>query len=202
VAEAELLVDPAVSRLKFDHEIALYHQLKDEHIRCGRWLLSADYPQVFVAFAAPQIRPHPVVFGAVIDFTNYDFWPPSVTLVNPFTRIPYKAGELPTRLPRRAPADTKIEGGTPPDAIAIQEVMQSYTPEDIPFLCLPGVREYHHHPAHTGDSWLLRRTRGEGTLYFLLEKLYRYGIASLRTYRIQASFQMQVTGLIQEEFPE
>ena len=56
--------------------------------------------------------------------------------------------------------------------------------EDVPFLCIPGVREYHEHPAHSGDSWLLHKGSGEGTLYFLLNTIYRYGVEPIPSYGI------------------
>src|SRR5206468_200187 len=50
-------VDPEVSRRKFDQEIAEYRRLEPTHLRRGWWLLSAEFPTVLVAFAAPQLRP-------------------------------------------------------------------------------------------------------------------------------------------------
>ena len=49
-------------------------------------------------FAAPQLQPPAIVFGALLDFTNYDLYPPSVRLVNPFTREPYSLKSIPTIL--------------------------------------------------------------------------------------------------------
>ena len=53
-----------------------------------------------------------------------------------------------------------------------------------PFICIPGIREYHNHPAHTGDSWLLHRRDGEGTLGFIVDKLYEYGISGIACYQV------------------
>ena len=198
MAEVELLVDPAVSRAKFDRELGAYRQLEDEYLGRGWWVLKAQFPEVFVVFGTPRVRPPAVVFGAVLDFTNYDLWPPSVRLVDPFTRAPYRSKEIPSQLKRRIPLPT------PPELAAqgIQQVqeqplMQAHDPDDIPFLCLPGVREYHDHPAHTGDSWLLHRGRGEGTLYNLLNHLYHYGVEPVAAYQIG----LVVTGFRQMEVP-
>jgi hypothetical protein len=68
-----------------------------------------------------------------------------------------------------------------------QELMQSYGPDEEPFLCLPGVRAYHEHPGHTGDSWLLHRARGDGRLITILTHLHKYGIANL-----SLNFEVQV----------
>lgn len=209
MADKPLLVDPAVSRAKFAREVAAYRRFEAEHARRGWWMQQAEYPEVFVVFAAPQLKPPAVVFGALLDFTNYDFWAPSVRLVDPFTREPYKAKELPTLLRRRTivePPPEVVEmvrqrGGEPPQLVEEGQLMMWHSPErdDIPFMCLPGVREYHEHPAHTGNSWLLRRGRGEGTLYFLLEKLYKYGVQPLTHYGLQMQYSIY---LAQQDVPE
>lgn len=187
-----MLVDPEVCRVKFDRELERYRAIEETHQARGRWLLSAEFPQVLVVFAAPQLKPPAVVFGALLDFTDYDLMPPSVRLVDPFTRAPYRASQLPTRLMRRVETPAQpglVIPGMPPGAAAmlIQEthIMQWHDENDVPFLCLPGVREYHEHPAHSGDPWLLHRGGAEGTLYFLLETLYRYGVEPLTDYTVQ-----------------
>jgi hypothetical protein len=193
-AEAEALVDPAVSRAKFDREIAEYHKLGDQYIERGWWMVKAEFPDVFVVFGTPNVKPPSVVFGALLNFQNYDLWPPSVRLVNPFTQKPYSWAELPTRLPRVVQANVNpalatqlaTEGQGMP--IQVTELMQSHepnNPEAVPFLCMPGVREYHHHPGHSGDHWLLHRARGEGTLYFILDQLYRYGVVPVTGYEVE-----------------
>jgi hypothetical protein len=58
-------------------------------------------------------------------------------------------------------------------------------PDEIPFLCIPGVREYHQHPAHTGNSWLLHRGTGEGTLFFIVDQLWKYGVQGVASYNCQ-----------------
>ena len=166
-------------------------------------MVKADFPVVIVNFAAPQLKPSAVVFGALLDFTDYDFRPPSVRLVDTFTREPYKARELPTVLKRSVPAGQPaglpglfgLQGGV---LLQEQPLMQAYGPEEIPFICVPGVREYHEHPAHSGDGWLLHRGKGEGTLNFVLDVLYRYGVQPINGFQIG----MQVTGFRQVPPPE
>jgi Predicted metal binding domain len=62
------------------------------------------------------------------------------------------------------------------------------------FLCLPGTRAYHEHPAHSGDPWELHRKTGEGRLFALLETVWRYGAAPMDQLKINI-------GLGQSEFP-
>ncbi len=199
---AEFLVDPDVSRAKFARELADYHSLELEYIQRGWWLVCEKFPEVFIVFGAPHSRPPAVAFGAVLDFTNYDLWPPSVRLVNPFTREPYRYRDLPTRLPRRlAAAQEGALGEEVPVSgvkeIALQEMMVGFGPDDLPFVCLPGVREYHDHPAHTGDSWFLHRRTGEGTLHFILDNLSRYGSEPLA---VQVQVQIR-SGPVAEKIP-
>ena len=176
-----MAVDPEVSRLKLQREIEDYLRLEHEYRTRGWFLVKADFPEVFVLFCAPQLKPPAVVFGALLDFTDYDLQPPSVLLVNPFTREPYKNNELPSPLFRR----TSSSG----EQVEFASLMQSELPDGVPYLCLPGVREYHAHPAHSGDPWLLHRGKGEGTLLFVLNQLYRYGVQPLTGY----GFELQVT---------
>jgi hypothetical protein len=199
------LVDPRVSQAKFEREVAQYRRLQDDYIRRGWWMVKAEFPTVFVVFGSSKGLVKSVVFGTIVDFTNYDLWPPSVRLVDPFTMVPYKAKDLPSPLYRRIAAaqpatPTPAVAGAPtiptppsptgptapgavvppapqqPATVTVQPLAQAWGPEEIPFVCLPGVREYHDNPAHTGDSWLLHRGRGEGTLHFILEQLFKYGV--------------------------
>jgi hypothetical protein len=193
------MVDPAVSRQKFAAEIDEYRVREAEHRRRGWWLLEAVFPRVFVVFAAAQLRPTPVICGVDLDFTNYDLEPPSVRLVDPFTRQPYRMRELPTNLLRRQVI--AMPPGFPPGAaqmIGAVPLMQAHVPDDIPFLCVPGVREYHDHPAHSGDSWLIHRGQGAGKLYSILHTIYQYGVQPITGYQIG----MQVVGFQQGEPPQ
>lgn len=206
MADPELLVDPAISRTKFDRELADYRAREDEYLRRGWWLLRAEFPEVFVVFATPRTKPPAVVFGVLLDFTNYDFWPPSVRLVDPFTREPYTFAQLPSQLPRRSTTPVpetvvalQLPGMGPPRIVQDLPLMQAHDPNEIPFLCLPGVREYHDHPGHSGDPWLLHRGRGEGTLHFLLETIHRYGVEPISGYQVQM---VPMIGFGQQDVPE
>jgi len=200
----ELLADPAVSRAKFAREIADFRTVESEYRRRGILLLGAEFPTVSLAFAAAQIAPSPMVFGADLDFTNYDLLPPAVTLVNPFTREPYRARELPTDLPRLARVNgkpvrreevdkllAKHRGNIPKHlGMLRQRLLVWHDPDQVPFLCLPGVRAYHEHPEHSGDSWLLHRTSGAGRLATIIEHLYRFGVLTVRGYAFDVNIQI------------
>lgn len=172
----ESLVDPQVSKEKFNREVEQFRQLEGDYRKRGWLMVKADFPNVTVVFASPKTKPPCLVFGVDINFDNYDFWAPSVRLVDPLTGQAYTLEQLPTRLPRAMP------GQGPPGfggAVIGQPLMQAHENDQIPFLCIPGVREYHEHPAHTGDSWLAHRGKGEGTLNFILTQLDKYGVSPI-----------------------
>lgn len=182
-------VEPVVSRRKFDREIADYRRLERDYQRRGWFLAEASYPTVVVVLTAPHVSPSPVVTGALFDYTNYDARPPSVRLVNPFTREPYRADQLPT------PLNRGVRHAMPgaPDGMQMltrQPLMQWYTPTEIPFLCLAGVREYHDHPGHSGDSWELHRPTGAGALVRLLDVIHTYGVAPLAGWHVNLNPQV------------
>jgi hypothetical protein len=192
-----LLVEPAISRAKFDREIATYRDLENDYIRRGWWLVKAEFPEVFVVFGNSRLRPSSVMFGVIINFTNYDLWPPSVRIVDPFTQIPYTKLEIPVKLFRKvAVVDPQPDQ---PQWQLVPDLLQAHALEDIPFICLPGIREYHEHPAHSGNSWFLHRASGAGSLYFILDVLYRYGVKPIAAYKYQIQLQF---GLDEESISE
>lgn len=175
-------VDPAVSRAKFDRMLANYRALEDQYRRRGWLLLDADFPRILVALTARQVEPPILAFGVAFDYTNYDAKPASVRLVNPFTGEPYRWKEIANTfrsLPRGKSSPILLPGGA-----QFQPLMQAHDPDDIPFLCHPGVREYHEHPGHTGDAWELHRRSGRGTLVDLLEVIHRYGIETIAGFQV------------------
>lgn len=180
--------DPSVSRAKFDSEMAEYDDQRALYEARGWMLLEARFPTVFVVMASATLRPPAIVCGVLLDYTNYDAAPPSLKLVDPFTRIPYIAGELPTHLNRSSGQAFQIPGlpaGGNVQMQVAQPLMQAHDTESIPFLCLAGVREYHEHPGHSGDPWELHRASGAGRLVRLLDIVHRYGVEPIRAYGVQ-----------------
>jgi hypothetical protein len=81
LASVAVVVDPRVSKTKFEREVAAWRMQAMEYGRRGIWIVEASYPKVLAVFASPVLQPHAVLFGAELDFTNYDLEPPSVTLL-------------------------------------------------------------------------------------------------------------------------
>jgi hypothetical protein len=164
-----------VSRAKFERELEQYRASTREYRRRGWLLLDATFPEVCVAFVVPSLTPAQVIYTVLINFTNYDLHPPSVKFVNLQTREPEKKGNV-NHMLRMQPNGQTLN------------MLQAYTQDEPPFLCLPGVAEYHSNPGHTADAWLLHRGSGEGTLYFILEQIWKYGVAPLKG----AAFEIQI----------
>ena len=191
-----MFCDPKVSRTKFEREVAEFRALEESYHRRGIWLMNATFPTVFVVLVAVHPKPCPMVaFGIRINFENYDVEPPSVQLVHPVTRAQLKKHELPHLMQRQgAPAfqNGPITVMQPP-----LPLVQGWDGQ-LPFICLPGVREYHKHPAHTGDSWWLHRKSGQGRLSTILNVLATYAIDPVKGLNVQ--LQPQVSLAI-PEFP-
>lgn len=203
----EQATEPAVSRAKFDRQVEEFREQSEHHARRGWFLVDATFPNALVILAAPQLKPSPLVTGVAFDFSDYDLKPPSVRLVDPFTREPYTWEQLPTNLLRQVeaqPAGIQFQfqlppGAEPPRMFVNQPLMQPSRVGAPPFLCIAGVREYHEHPGHTGDSWDLHRSAGAGRLVRILEVIDTYGIRPLTDYNVV--LQMTVSGLQQAEAP-
>tara|TARA_R110000868_G_scaffold79256_21_gene225658 strand:+ start:5643 stop:6245 length:603 start_codon:yes stop_codon:yes gene_type:complete len=197
------VADPAVSRRKFDREVAQLRDLGSTLVARGMWVMQAEFPVVKVAFATVNCRPWTIPFAVRIDFTDYDVQPLAITFVEPFTDRELMPAEMQTKLLRAMPGEAvqQIEVNGQPVAMQMAmpqlvELYQHYPqmPHIPGFLCLPGTRAYHAHPAHTGDPWEIHRAVGEGKLFNLLETVWRYGTAPIN--------QVQVNlGLAQSEIP-
>lgn len=49
----------------------------------------------------------------------------------------------------------------------------SHPTTHLPFICMAGVREFHNHPSHTGDSWENYRGRGGYDLGGILTQIWQ-----------------------------
>ena len=199
VNAAEQYVDPAVSRAKFESEITDYLSLEADYRARGWFLVKADWPMAVVVLASSKTSPPTIVTAVQFDYTNYDVEPPSVRLVDPFSGRLLLNKELPIRLPRMIPGpemSTPVPGLPKLQLNTAQDLMQAHSPEDLPFLCIAGVKEYHDHPGHSGDSWELHRSAGEGRLVRLLEVISKYGIETVTGFNVNLA--PQVTFAVSE----
>lgn len=171
------VVEASVSRTKFEREVAAYRAIEPTLVARGWWLMKAEFPIVEVGFVTVNMRPAVLLIAVRLDFTDYDLQPISVRFIDPFTGQVLKHGEVATPLMKRDPAMTTEQVQEAQKGVAewmVQPLAQAL-PGEPAFLCLPGVREYHDHPAHSGDPWELHRASGEGRMFNILEKVWRYG---------------------------
>jgi hypothetical protein len=152
-----------VSEAKLAAELADWEANASIYRRRGWLLLDRGPLTVEVAFLASVplvgIYTIPVITACIrLDYSNYDLWPPSLTFLDPRTRQPANPA---VRAPATGPAGVR-------DAL-----VDGHPDTGRPFLCLPGIREYHNHPQHTGDDWLLHRATGAGRLAVICERIWQ-----------------------------
>lgn len=156
------LVDPSVTAAKVARELDQWNENAELYRRRG-WLMLSHAATMFeVAFLTPVVLSGGASFLAVacvrFEYTNYDLWPPSVEFVDlgdgsyaqPATRALVATDE--------GPRDLLVDG---------------HPETRRPFFCVPGTRQYHNHPQHSGDSWLLHRARRAGSLVTLCDLIWR-----------------------------
>lgn len=177
-----MIVDPSVSRRKFAKEVEVARAHAPFH-RQGVWIMRAEFPVVFVVFVVN--KPFPVVPGVLcgvhLDFSDYDVRPPSIRVVDPFDEKPLNF-DASWKFPLFR---SVVDPATGQTTLEHQDILQKFDPSK-PFLCLPGVREYHETSAHSGDSWFLNRK--PNLLVHLLNILHKYGP---NVAEVQAQVQMQ-----------
>lgn len=172
-----VLVDPEISRQKLRREVERWHA-NSPHEERGWILLDYDEDNLSVelAFLAKVSinagsGPLPVVVCAVrLTYENYDIWPPSLTFIDVFTRAPSKPHVRAFQKTLTGPRDVLID---------------AHPETQLPFLCVPGIREYHNHPQHSGDSWLLYRERSEGSISTVCDRLWGFMARNVFGFKLQ-----------------
>jgi len=162
---ASTIVDRDVTCRKVQRELDLW-KANSQHQERG-WLLlgyTEAVPSIELAFLAKVATSIdagflPVVVCTIrLTYENYDLWPPSLTFIDMFTRQPSRPHVRAFVSTPEGPRDVLIDG---------------HPATNQPFLCLPGIREYHSHPQHTGDDWLLHRAAREGSISTICERIWR-----------------------------
>jgi Predicted metal binding domain len=146
-------VDPAVSRRKFERELECIRTQAAGFIEAAAWdVVDATYPVLAVVFTHPGSKRR-VGFRFLCD--DWDELPPSLSLFHPET-----GQELPwDKWPQQG-----WSAGNP------------HPTTGKPFLCLPGIREYHIHSSHLGDKWDNLRGRQTYSLRYILHRVQsRFG---------------------------
>ncbi len=168
------LVNPDVNARKIERELELWDANAEAYSRRGWIMLRREPPVLDIAFQARlPIGGNivPVVAACVqIDLTNFDLWAPSVEFIDPISR---------DYAPPVAKALVETEGG------AQNLIVGTHPDTGRPFFCIPGVRQYHSHPQHTGDPWLLHRPLRGGSLTLICERIWQTMARTLLGVQIQ-----------------
>ncbi len=155
------LVPVEVSQAKLKTELEQWQANAVAYRRRGWLLLGVDGLVVdvgFVAAVAVGDMRLPVMTAAIrLRYDNYDLWPPSLTFIDPLSGEPAAPA---------VGAPDVVDGQT-------RNALLNRPETGEPFLCLPGIREYHEHPQHTGDHWLLHRADGAGRLAVICDRVWR-----------------------------
>lgn len=186
-----VLVDPALSRAKLDSELAEWAARADCYRARGWFLIARDDLVVDIAMAAPITlssgsTPLPVMTACIrLHYDNYDLWPPSLTFIDLFSGHP------------AAPH----VGAHVPTETGLQNILVAGHPNTHqPFLCIPGVREYHSHPQHSGDDWLLHRTQGAGRVATICDRVWRFMVRNVLGLRVTVQG-LPLTGRADQPWP-
>jgi hypothetical protein len=165
-------VDPDVTRAKYDREIARLHDQRPELEKRGILVLgSTRFPYIDLIFVPrhPLRAAIPVsqqgalflpagaraaievpslsatAFKAHFNLSDYDLRPPGLEFLDPWTDAPLQYNTM----FRALQFDKDRKGHV--------VLLDDHPTTHKPFLCLRGIREYHEHPQHSGDEWLLYR---------------------------------------------
>ena len=211
-------VDSEVSRIKFDREIKRLAEQQADLQHRGIFLFGTPtYPIVElifvprhplqVAFATqlpPNIEP-PVdsppgafamavaavpslsakAFKARFDLSDYDLRAPSLEFRDPWTD-----SLLPFATMFRA---LEYEKERKQHVVLLDDHPITHKP----FLCIRGIREYHEHPQHSGDEWLLYRT--QMSLFSIVMSLWRVSVDLIHPILIPQTGGLQVQWSAEEK---
>jgi len=182
-------LDPAVNQLKFDRELARLREQRLELEHRGILLLgSTIFPYIDLLFL-PRHSLRAVIpvtqqgalflpegaraaievpslssssFKARFDLSNYDLDAPGLEFRDPWTDLPLQYNMM----FRAFQFDQNRKGHL--------VLLDDHPTTHKPFLCLRGIREYHQHPQHSGDEWLLYRD--SMNMFSIVMQLWRVAV--------------------------
>jgi hypothetical protein len=146
-------MDPAVSKRKFEREIESLRCQASGFVESAGWeVLEATYPILAVVFPHPRTQRR---VGFRFSADDWDEIPPSLVLFDPGSGDELSWLNWP-------------KGGW--------SAHESHPGTHKPFLCLPGIREYHTHGSHLGDRWDNLRGRESYRLRYIIHRVQqRFG---------------------------
>lgn len=200
-------IDSEVSRLKFAREVKRVIDQRDALEGRGVFLLGTpEYPLVEFLFVPRSplrvmLPAQPVgqivlpagavavavaevpslsarAFRARFDLSDFDLRAPSLEFWDHWANKPLDYNTMFRALEYER------------DRLAHNVLLDDHPTTHKPFLCLRGVREYHEHPQHSGDEWLLYRT--DLGLFPIVLSLWRVAIDIVRPALVPQSGGLQI----------
>ena len=143
-------MDKAVSRIKFEAEIQSLTTEGAAYVAVKGWrIVSSTYPILAIVLRHSHSS-REIEFRFTCD--NWDELPPSLSLHDPVDGRELQWKEWP-------------KGGW--------VVHEEHPSTKRPFLCLPGIREYHTHRSHLSDKWDGYHLRGSYRLRDIVDRVYQ-----------------------------
>src|SRR6266481_1354691 len=202
-------LDPAVNRLKFDSELARLQDRRDVLESRGIFLLSStSYPVVDLLFVPRHVLRAVIpitqqgavflppgtraaievpslsatAFKAHFELSNYDLDPPSLEFRDPWTNATLQYNTMFRALQFDSHRKAHVV------------LLDDHPTTHKPFLCVRGIREYHEHPQHSGDDWLLYRE--SMNMFSIIMSLWRVSLDLVRPLLLiqENGVQVQWTG--------
>jgi hypothetical protein len=161
VAEQPLLVAPEVTAAKIAAHLEDWRRNGTLYRSRGWFLTRAEGTDIEIAFVAPNLAPgfRVIPVSIRLDYANYDVWAPSLTFIDPLTGDP---APVPIQAHKR-------------EGPVLRDLIPANHPQTgRPYLCLPGIREYHSHPQHSGDDWLRYRLQRLGSPAVIAQWIWEY----------------------------
>jgi len=206
------MVDPEVSRRKFQHEVRTLKEQRSTLESRGIFLLgSPTYPfvelllvprhllRVFVpavksgdiflpegammAVEIPSLAAR--AYKARFDLTDYDLQAPSLEFRDFWT----------DSAPEYATMFRALEFEKERKAHVV--LLDRHPITQKPFLCVRGIREYHSHPQHSGDEWLLYRQ--QMGLFSIIMSLWRVAVDLVHPQLVVQQNALQVNWAAEEK---
>ena len=143
-------MDRAVSLRKFDAELRSLSTDAAAYAAAKCWrIIPTDYPTLAVALRHSRSS-REIEFRFTCD--NWDEVPPSLALHAPDDGRELPWGEWPK---------------------GSWHALSKHPATAKPFLCVPGIREYHTHPSHLGNKWDGYRRRGTYRLCNIVDRVHQ-----------------------------
>jgi hypothetical protein len=179
-------LDPVVNRRKYDRELNGLERRKDVLERQGIFLLTTAVYPIIECIVVPK---HPLRVAVPVTQQGQLFLPPgarAVLEVPGLSASAFKARFNLTDYDLEAPSlefrdpwsDSILQFRTMFRALQYDTerrvhvvLLDDHPITHKPFLCLRGIREYHNHPQHSGDEWLLYRAHMN--MFSILMSLWR-----------------------------